>query len=186
MNIMFETYDKMEKLKNLKPSRYQRNKHPKEQIEIMAKVMEQKGVWHPISVAVIDGKITNEISFGHGRKLSAELNGWDEFPIVYKYFKDDTDYYEAVQADNALADWSELDISKINTDLPEMGPELDIEMLGIKDFVLDVSEKYDLYDKVKNKKETKHILEVEFASESDLIEVYDELLNRGYIVKTKS
>ena len=37
--------------------------------------------------------------------------------------------------------WAELDFTGINNDLQDLGPEFDIDMLGIKDFALDISDK---------------------------------------------
>jgi len=71
MRITFEQYDLLEKLSNLKTSRFQRNKHSKEQIERLAKIMKELGIRHPIHVH----KEYGEIAFGHGRKEAAKLNG---------------------------------------------------------------------------------------------------------------
>src|ERR1035437_2514888 len=49
--------------------------------------------------------------------------------------------YADVQADNAIASWAELDLSGINADIADLGPDFDIDVLGLKDFTLDVAEK---------------------------------------------
>jgi hypothetical protein len=129
-------------LKDLKPSRFQRNKHPKEQIERLAKIMREHGVRHPIHIS----KLSGEVCFGHGRWEAARANGWTEYPVVYQDFKDEQEEYACVQSDNAIAGWAELDLSAINTDLINLGPDFDIDLLGIKDFVLEPAEKLPMCD----------------------------------------
>jgi hypothetical protein len=68
MRICFEKYDALIKLSDLKKSKHQRNKHPKEQIDRLAKIMATHGVRHPISVS----KLSGEVCFGHGRWAAAK------------------------------------------------------------------------------------------------------------------
>ena len=64
-----------------------------------------------------------------------------EFPVVYQDFENEEAEYAFLQADNAIALWAELDFSGINSDIADLGPDFDIDMLGIKNFTIDVSEK---------------------------------------------
>ena len=75
---------------------------------------------------------------GHGRKLAALRAGLKEFPVVYQDFDSSEAEYAFIQSDNAIALWAELDLAGINQDLPELGPDFDIDMLGIKNFTLDL------------------------------------------------
>lgn len=136
--IRFNTFDHLERLTDLKESLFQRNKHPDEQIIRLAKIMREEGIYHPISVSTRSGRI----AFGHGRKEAALLNAWQYFPIVYQHFDDDDQEYRVVQSDNAISQWSELDLSKINQDIQSgtMGP-FDIELLGIEGFVVEPADK---------------------------------------------
>lgn len=129
MRITFDKYDKMAVLSNLKESRFQRNKHSQDQIERLAKIMKEHGVRQPIHVH----KKYGEIAFGHGRKEAALLNGWKKYPIVYQDFASDEEYYATVQSDNAIASWAELDLSAISIDIGKLGPQFDLDLLGIKD-----------------------------------------------------
>lgn len=139
MRIAFSGYDEMLPLKDLKKSKHQRNKHPQEQIERLAKIMLEHGVRHPIHIS----KLSGQVCFGHGRWEAAKLNGWTEYPVVYQQFNSDDEEYACVQSDNAIAHWAELDLSAINTDLANLGPDFDIDLLGIKDFVLEPAEKFE-------------------------------------------
>ncbi len=133
MRVTFEKHDGMVKLSKLKASRHQRNKHPQEQIERLAKIMATHGVRHPISIS----KLSGEVCFGHGRWAAAKLNGWKEFPVVYQEFASDEEEYACVQSDNGIALWAELDIAAILEDLKLM-PDLDADLLGLKSLELDI------------------------------------------------
>lgn len=133
MRIAFDSYAEILPLTKLKKSKHQRNKHPKEQIERLAKIMKEHGVRHPIHIS----KLSGQVCFGHGRWEAAKLNGWKEFPVVYQQFNNDDEEYACVQSDNAIAHWAELDLSAINTDLANLGPDFDLDLLGLKDFNLD-------------------------------------------------
>jgi hypothetical protein len=41
----------------------------------------------------------------------------------------------------AIAAWAELNVSKINFDIGELGPDFNVDMLGIHNFTLDMAEK---------------------------------------------
>jgi DNA modification methylase len=110
--------------------------HSKEQIERLAKLMREEGVRQPIHIS----NQTKTICFGHGRRDAALLNKWTKFPVVFQDFKDKEEEYRCVQSDNAIGSWSELDLAQINLDLKDLGP-FDIDLLGIKDFTVDFSEK---------------------------------------------
>lgn len=153
MRVTFKTFDEMLPLSKLKKSKHQRNKHPQDQIIRLAKIMEKHGVRHPIHISRLSG----EVCFGHGRWEAAKLNKYTEFPVVYQDFKDDDEEYACVQSDNAIASWAELDMAGINLDLANLGPDFDIDLLGIKDFVLEPA------DKEANAKMTATFLEPPFS-----------------------
>ncbi len=138
MRITFKTFDEMLPLSKLKKSKHQRNKHPQDQIIRLAKIMEAHGVRHPIHISRLSG----QVCFGHGRWEAAKLNKYTEYPIVYQDFKDDDEEYACVQSDNAIASWAELDLAGINLDIVNLGPDFDIDLLGIKDFVLEPADKH--------------------------------------------
>lgn len=128
-------YDELIDPKKLKNHPKNRNHHPQDQIERFAKMLPYHKWRKPIEVSRRSGYIC----CGHGRKLVALRVGMDKVPIVYQDFDSDEAEYAYVQADNALAAWAELDLSGINTDLGDLGPDFDIDMLGIKDFTLDLN-----------------------------------------------
>jgi DNA modification methylase len=114
-----------------------RNIHPPEQIVELVEQFKHQGVRHPIIISKRSGKIVA----GDGRLQAAMTLGMDKYPVDRQAFKDSTEEYEFAIADNAIAGWAHLDLSAINMDLPDLGPELNIDRLAIKDFVLDMAEK---------------------------------------------
>lgn len=123
-------------LKKLKPHPKNPNKHSPEQIDRLAKLYQFHGVRHPIIVS----KRTGYIVAGHGRLAAAKKLKMTTFPVSFQDFADDDAEYAFLVADNAIANWSELDLGAINLDITNLGPEFDLDMLGLKDFKLDVSE----------------------------------------------
>lgn len=126
-------HDALVEPKSLKDHPKNRNKHSPDQIERLAKLYTYHGIRHPIIVSKESGFIVA----GHGRKLAAMSLGVKEMPVVYQSFKSDEAEYAFIQADNAIALWAELDLSGINNDLGELGPDFDIDLLGIKNFSID-------------------------------------------------
>ena len=158
------------------------NVHPPEQIERLAEIIEHQGWRRPITVSNRSGFMT----VGHGRLDAAKLRGWSDVPVTYQDYENEAAEYADMVADNALAEWSDLDLARINADIGDLGPDFDIDLLGIKDFTIDVAEKSELDEKPANDDDgSKHFLEVELSSETEMVEIYNELLSRGLIVRYK-
>lgn len=113
------------------------NVHPDEQIERIAKIVKAQGIRKPATISNQSGLITA----GHGRILGAERAGLTHYPVDYQDYASPELEYADLTADNAVAAWADLDLSSINLEVPELGPDFDIDLLGIKDFVLEPSEK---------------------------------------------
>lgn len=125
-------------IKDLKPRPNNRNKHPKEQIERLAKIIEYQGFRRPVVVSLRSGYVV----CGHGRIEAAKKLKFKTVPVIYQNYESEEQEYADHVADNSLQYWAELDLSGINSDMLDLGPELDLDMLGIKDFVLEPSEKF--------------------------------------------
>ncbi len=138
MNIHCK-YDELINPSKLKNHPKNRNKHGQDQIERLSELYKYHGVRHPIIVSKLSGFIVA----GHGRKLAAIRAGLKEMPVVYQDFQSADQEYAFIQSDNAIASWSELDLSGINTDIQDLGPDFDINMLGIRDFTIDVADKFE-------------------------------------------
>lgn len=131
-------YDELIDERTLKPHPKNRNMHSTPQIKRLAEILEYQGWRYPIKVSKRSGFITS----GHGRLQAAIYNKWKEVPVNFQEYDSDEQEYADVQADNAIASWAELDLSGINADIGDLGPDFDLNMLGIKDFVLEPADKY--------------------------------------------
>jgi len=125
-------------INQLKPNPKNRNSHSDEQIDRLAKIIQYQGWRFPI---VADKQ--NLIWAGHGRLLAAKKIRLDKVPVSYQDFTSEEQAYAFLISDNAIASWAELDLSGVNSDLGDLGPEFDIDLLGVKDFTLDVFEEPD-------------------------------------------
>lgn len=155
------------------------NVHTADQIERIAQIIEFQGWRRPITVSNQSGFMT----VGHGRLEAAKLRGWREVPVSYQDYENAAAEYADMVADNALAEWADLDRARINTDIIEFGPDFDLDLLGINNFTVDFSE-HELDDKPeKDAAAGAHTLIVTLPTEEDMVEVYNDLLSRGFIVK---
>lgn len=123
-------------LSKLKPDPENTNRHPKDQIERLAKIIEYQGWRHPI-IATKD----NVIRAGEGRYLAAKKLKLKKVPVCYQDFKDDDQLRSFVTSDNAIASWAELDLAMINSQVGDFDPSFDIDLLGLKDFTIDIAER---------------------------------------------
>lgn len=126
-------------LKELKPHPKNPNKHPDDQIERLAQIIHYQGVRHPIVVSNLSGFIVA----GHGRLAALKKLKFKEAPISYQDFESEEQEYAFLVSDNAVALWAELDLAGINSYLPDLGPDFDIDLLGLKDFVLEPADKFE-------------------------------------------
>lgn len=138
----------------IKPWPKNRNKHSEAQIERLIKLIEYQGFRNPLVVSNQNGFLIA----GHGRLLAAKKMGIKKVPVVYQDFDNDDQAYAYMVSDNAIQSWSELDLSGINNDMADLGPDFDIDLLGIRGFVIEPAEKLEPQcdeDEVPEKVETK-------------------------------
>lgn len=120
----------------LKPHPKNRNKHPKEQITRLSELIAYQGIRHPIIVSNLSGFIVA----GHGRAQALKKLGLKSAPVDFQDFDSEEKEYAFLQSDNAIQEWADLDLSEINNDLGDLGPDFNIDMLGIKSFKLEPAE----------------------------------------------
>lgn len=170
-------YDTLADPRTLQDHAKNRNKHSDEQIERLAKLYGYHGVRHPIIVSSLSGCIVA----GHGRKLAAIKAGIKEMPVVFQSFADEVAEYAFIQADNAIALWADLDLAGINADLGDLGPDFDIDFLGIKDFLIEPAEKEQ--EQIEKEILFSFKIEVECINEENQQELTQELESRGFQVR---
>lgn len=124
---------KLVSVSSLKENPRNRNLHGSEQIAWLAKIIEYNGFRNPLIVSNQSGYL----AAGHGRLRAAKLLNMDLVPVIYQDFKDMDQEIAYGIADNAIARQAELDFSGINLDLAELGPDFNVHMLGIPNFVIE-------------------------------------------------
>lgn len=132
-------YSELVDIHKLQPNPKNPNKHPENQIDRLAKIIDYQGMRSPIVVSKRSGFITK----GHGRLEALKKLGWTQVPVDYQDYDNEAQEYADMVADNAIAEWAAQDLSKINMDMLDFGPDLDVDLLGIEDFVIEPIEKYD-------------------------------------------
>lgn len=122
------TYDKLVPISELQLDPDNRNQHPEEQIVRLAEILAYQGWRYPVKVS----KQTGIVRSGHGRISAAILNQWDKVPVNFQdYDTPEQEYADAI-ADNAIATWAELDLSAINSDIGNLGPDFEVNLLGVE------------------------------------------------------
>lgn len=124
------------------------NHHPQKQIDRLAELIEYQGQRSPIVISTRTGYIVS----GHGRARAIMKLGWSKVAVDYQDFESDEQEYAHLTADNAISQWSSLDLGKINESFLTLGPELKPEHLGIKGFTICPSEKFDLEKELEEEK----------------------------------
>lgn len=115
------------------------NIHPKEQIDRLAKIISAHGFRNPLVVSNRSGFVL----CGHGRIEAAKKLGLKKLPVIYQDFENEAEEYAHMTADNAIASWATIDLAAVNSEVLDLGPDFDIDMLGLKDFVIEPIEKYE-------------------------------------------
>ena len=166
------SFDELVDAHKLTPHPQNPNKHPEKQIERLAKIIDYQGQRSPVVVC----KDTGFIIVGHGRLEAMKKLGWEKVAVNFQNFKDDAQRYAHMVADNAVADWAELDIPKINEDVLGLEVDLDTDLLGLEDFSID-----DILESTSNE-DTNYSRKIE----SPLYEIKGDKPSLGELVDTKN
>lgn len=158
------------------------NKHSDKQIDLLQRLIKHQGWRHPIIVSNRSGFVCA----GHGRLQAAIKMGLKQVPVDYQDFDSEAEEYQFMVSDNTIQELSELDLSMVNQDVLDFGPDFDLDMLGIPDFSFSF-EKQNLSDaeSLVGDVDKKYILEVQFQNDMEMMDIHDDLVHRGYLVKVK-
>jgi hypothetical protein len=127
-------HDELLELHKIIPNPKNPNKHPQDQIDRLAKLLDYQGQRHPIIVSNRSGFVV----VGHGRLEAIKKLGWEKAAVNYQDFNDEAQEYAFVVSDNAIAEWADLDLSEINKEMLDLGPDFDVDMFGLKNFEIDI------------------------------------------------
>ena len=146
-------FDKMVKVRDLIPNPQNPNKHPQEQIELLATIIEQNGWRAPITVSKRSGMVVK----GHGRLLAAAHLGLAEVPVDFQEYESDAMELADLMADNRIAELSYIDKRKLLNLFEEFDTgEVDFSLSGYdEEFYKELAHSFDEYEKKEEKKEEK-------------------------------
>jgi DNA modification methylase len=131
------SYDELVEIHKLVPNPKNPNIHPEDQIERLSQILDYQGQRHPVIVSKRSGFIV----VGHGRLEAIKKLSWEKCAVNYQDFDSEAQEYAFVVSDNAIAEWATLDLGAINTELGDLGPDFDINLLGIENFTLEPADK---------------------------------------------
>lgn len=115
------------------------NIHTEAQIDRLCEIILDQGFRDPIDISNLSGLTPA----GEGRVLAARKLGMKEIPCIFQDFDDKDQEWRHGIAHNSIAGWATLDLSKINTQMGDMGP-FDTNLLAIPSF--DVTPPYEFTD----------------------------------------
>lgn len=150
MNIKC-AYTKLLNVSELKPNPKNPNKHPKEQVKRLAKIIEYQGQRSPIIVSNLSGFIVK----GHGRLKAIKLLGWKQCAVDFQDYESSDQEMADVVADNAIALWADLDLDSIKQEALNFDTEFDLDFLGFESFELPKEDKSDIEDEIPEQVEPK-------------------------------
>lgn len=117
-------------IKKIKAHPKNNNRHPRDQIEQLAKLIEYQGFRNPLIVSNLSGYLVS----GHARLLAAKTMKLKEVPVIYQDFDNEQQEWTYLTSDNAIAGWAELDTASIKLEIETLGIDFDLDLLGMKGF----------------------------------------------------
>lgn len=124
---VFCSHDAIVEIDKLIPNPKNPNKHPREQIELLGRIIKATGWRQPITVSNRSGFIVK----GHGRLYAARAAGLTAAPVDYQEYASEAEEYADLVADNRLAELSNIDNSMLADIFKEIDPaELPAELTG--------------------------------------------------------
>lgn len=132
------SYSKLEDLHKLVPHPRNSNKHPEEQIRMLANIIDHIGFRHPIIVSKLSGFIVS----GHGRLDAAKYLKYKTVPVEYQDFENEAEEFAFLIADNKIAELSEHDDNIMISGIKDLNIE-EFELLGLSNFNLELHNAWD-------------------------------------------
>lgn len=123
------SYSEIIEIHKLQPNPKNPNKHPKKQIDMLAKIIDYQGQRAPIVVSSLSGFIVK----GHGRLEAIKRLGWNKAAIDIQDYENEAQEYADMIADNKIAELAEHDDSMMIDGIKEFKFD-DLELLGLDDF----------------------------------------------------
>jgi ParB-like chromosome segregation protein Spo0J len=122
-------YSKLVPLSDIKPNPDNTNEHPRQQIELLAKIISYNGQRNSIVVSNQSGYIVK----GHGRLLALQHLKWSQAAVDYQDYETPEHEYADMQADNRIAELSKNNEVKFTEKLRDFPRGFDLQLLGVVD-----------------------------------------------------
>lgn len=100
----------------VKPNPRNPNKHPDEQIALLARIIKKQGWRSPIVVSTLSGLIVK----GHGRYEAARVLKVASVPVDYQHYDTPQQEYADMIADNRIAEFADLSTEALTELVAEM------------------------------------------------------------------
>lgn len=114
---VFCSYDELLETEKVIGNPRNPNKHPKQQVELLAKIIMATGWRANITISRLSGYVVT----GHGRLEAAIKAGCKLVPVEYQNYASEAEEWAALTADNRLAELADMD----NTMLADLLAEID-------------------------------------------------------------
>ena len=161
------------------PNPKNNNIHNQKQKEQLKKIIKVNGFRSPLTVSNRSGFLVK----GHLRLEAARELKMEKLPVIFQDYDSEALEFADLTADNAIAKQSELDLDMIKLELDNL-KEIDIEILGLENFqILDFANEESDDEEFEDDKSKKFLLQVELPNEMELRDLFDDLENKGYMVK---
>lgn len=123
-------HDELVPVADLKPHPRNPNTHPKEQIELLARIIADTGWRSPVVVSTLSGYVVK----GHGRLAAAMHAGFESVPVDYQDYETAAQELADLVADNQISEFSEADVNILSGILCDIDDaDCDIDLLGLPD-----------------------------------------------------
>lgn len=131
------SYDKLINIDDLHPNPNNPNEHSEIQVLRLAEIMKANRVRRPIRVSIRSGLMT----VGHCELQAFRVNGWDYAPVDFQEYENEAEEFSDMVADNALASYSKLNMSKINDVVTTLGPDMNTDSMGLVKYEVEYADK---------------------------------------------
>lgn len=117
----------------LQPNPRNPNRHPKAQIELLAKIIRHQGWRNPVVVSARSGFVVK----GHARIEAAKILGATAVPVDLQKYESEAQEWADMVADNKIAELAQTDIDIVRQLILDMNGAIDIDLFGIPDFQIE-------------------------------------------------
>lgn len=183
-------HDAIVEIAGIKPNPKNPNRHPENQVERLAGIIEKQGWRQPIKVSTLSGCIVS----GHGRYQAALFMGAQAVPVDYQDYESEEAELADLLADNRIAELSEMDnkaLAEVFAGINEDDIDFDVtgytraEYEAVMEALRDCEDEDDIPEPKERKDLSDQVQEIfeviiECENEDAQREVFESLTAEGY------